>query len=249
MNILYPYNPNSESAKALAAALDLRRAKHEGKPLKAKLVINWGASKINRQIDAERVLNKPEAVAAASNKLSSFKAFKVAELDTPEFTESKEEATKWLASGATVVARTILTGHSGAGIIVADPENQDELPDAKLYTKYIPKKEEYRVHVANGAPFYWQRKARKKDVPDDQVNWRVRNHANGFVYQNLDVREDVRAGALAVRAVKALGLDFGAVDLVYNQKKDSWFVLEVNTACGLEGSSVGMYAEAIGAYL
>src|SRR3546814_6628533 len=46
----------------------------------------------------------------------------------------------------------------------------------------LPKKQEYRVHVLNGKVVDVQRKARVKDFPDDKVNWKIRNHDNGFIY-------------------------------------------------------------------
>ena len=80
-----------------------------------------------------------------------------------------------LQEGNTVVARTILNGNSGAGIVLV--ENEEQLVDAPLYTVYIPKKQEYRVHVFRGQVLDVQRKARKQDVPDDEVNWKIRNMA------------------------------------------------------------------------
>jgi glutathione synthase/RimK-type ligase-like ATP-grasp enzyme len=44
-------------------------------------------------------------------------------------------------------------------------------------------------------------------------------------------------------AVQALGLDFGAADVGFNNNKAS--VYEVNTACGLMGKTLEAYAEAI----
>ena len=242
---IYPYNFNSESAKALAIALDTKRIKHEGKPIKVGKYINWGASEIDRMIDGTPI-NSHEAVAKASNKLTAFKLFKEAGVSIPEFTESKEEASKWLADGRRVVARTKLRAHSGEGIVISDPDNGVELADAKLYTRYIPKADEYRLHVMRGKVFFVQRKARSKDVPDDKVNWLVRNHGNGFIYANLDVKmpSDAKAHTQAIMAIEALGLDFGAVDLVYNRSKDTYYVLEVNTAPGLSGSTLQAYAYA-----
>ena len=46
-------------------------------------------------------------------------------------------------------------------------------------------------------------------------------------------------------AIKALGLDFGAVDIIYNEAEDQHYVLEVNTAPGLEGTTLQKYTEAI----
>lgn len=243
---IYTYNQASESAKALAERTGFKRIRHEGKPLKVGTVINWGASKIDRKIEGA-IINKPEAIAAASNKLSAFKLFKGEGVATPSFTESLREANKWLAEGSIVVARTKLNAHSGDGIVIVDPDSEPkvDIPDAKLYTKYIPKAEEYRLHVFRGHVFFVQRKARNKEVPDEKVNWKVRNLGNGFIYSNQDVKvfnlED--AYHQATEAVHALGLDFGAVDLVYNRKQNKHYVLEANTAPGLSGATLQAYVD------
>lgn len=243
--LIYPYNPNSESAKALAAALGLKRAKHEGKEIK-KNVINWGASKIDRPITGN-IINRPEAVAKAANKLTTLKILKEKGVNTPLFTESFEEASSWIKEGRTVVARTKLNAHSGEGIVIVDSDSGEELPEAKLYTMYVPKTEEYRIHIM-GNPrkaIFIQRKARSKDVPDEKVNWKVRNHQNGFIYAHKDIDEDALKPAIiqAKEAVTALGLHFGAVDLIFNKKQGKYFVLEVNTACGLSGETINAYAK------
>lgn len=246
---IYPYNPNSESAKALSKLLDAKRIKHEGAPLTVDQYINWGASKIDRVIKG-KCINTPEAVAKASDKLKSFLAFKEAKVPTPEFTESYEEASKWLEEGKRVVARTKLNAHSGEGIVISDPDNGVELAKAKLYTLYIPKAEEYRFHVMDGKVFFVQRKARDKDVPDGKVNWLVRNHQNGFIYANQGIQPASvdKATKAAIMAVAALELDFGAVDLVYNRQKNCYYVLEVNTAPGLSGATLNAYVEAFNDY-
>ncbi|MDT9694122.1 hypothetical protein Q5762_38495, partial [Streptomyces sp. P9(2023)] len=87
----------------------------------------------------------------------------------PMFTTSKEEAQGWLDEGTIVVARTMLRGHSGAGIVLHSGD--DELVDAPLYVKYVKKTQEYRVHVAFGEILDQQRKARRQDTPDEEVNW------------------------------------------------------------------------------
>lgn len=70
----------------------------------------------------------------------------------------------------------------------------------------------------------------------------MRNHANGFIFahEGVDIPDDVKE--LAVGAVAALDLDFGAVDLIQT-KMGKWYVLEVNTACGLAGTTLKKYAE------
>ena len=43
--------------------------------------------------------------------------------------------------------------------------------------------------------------------------------------------------------LKELGLDFGAVDVIWNEHESKAYVLEINTAPGLEGSTVEDYKE------
>jgi glutathione synthase/RimK-type ligase-like ATP-grasp enzyme len=240
---LYPYNEGSASAKALATALGIKRLKREGKPIKVDIVLNWGCSSDNfpRGIECEEIINDPNCVRLATNKLKSFNALRWGNVTIPDFTESREEAAKWLAEGVTVVERHTLTGHSGEGVrIVALGQ---ALQQAPLYVKYIPKKDEYRVHVFREKAFFVQQKKRKQEVPDDKINWQVRNHQNGFIYANQDVALPQKALDQAIASIKALGLDFGAVDIIYNQKSDTYYVLEVNTACGLTGTTLDKYVE------
>lgn len=238
---LYTYNQGSASAKALAEALGIKRIKHEGKPLQVRGgLINWGSSGFVRAIAHDGVFNKPDCVAVAVNKLQSFNALK-GNASIPEFTESLEEAKKWLAEGVTIVERHKLTGHSGEGVRVVEPGQ--ELQGAPLYVKYIPKKHEYRIHVFRNKAFFVQRKARKNDVPDADVNWKVRNLKGGFIYANQDVDVTEEAKQQAIISIKELGLDFGAVDIIYNEKQNKYYVLEVNTACGLAGTTLDKYVE------
>ena len=56
-------------------------------------------------------------------------------------------------------------------------------------------------------------RARKLDVPDDQIDWRVRNLANGFIYAREGFDTQPQVFDTATNAVRKLGLDFGAVDI------------------------------------
>ena len=238
---LYPYKVGSKGAKALADALGIVQIKHEGRPLRVKgMVINWGASALKRDLLEYDILNAPTAVAKASNKLETFKALTEGKVSCPVWTPSKEVAQEAIKQGLAVVCRTKLNGHSGEGIIIA--EKEDDLVDAPLYTMYIKKKEEYRIHVFRGEAFFVQRKARKKEVPDEEVNWKVRNLAGGFIFANKDVEIPDVARTEAVNAVAALALDFGAVDVIHGSD-GNWYVLEVNTACGLEGTTLEKYVQ------
>jgi glutathione synthase/RimK-type ligase-like ATP-grasp enzyme len=224
---ILPYKNGSASAKALAEASGFKLLNRKlDKPIKADTIVNWGSSEITRRHNAI-VINKPECVAVAKNKLETFKKLQ-ATCPLPAFTESRVEASRWLAEGDTVVCRTLIESHSGNGIVIA--EKEEELVDAPLYTKYIKKKDEYRYHVF-GDEWFVQRKARKLDV--ENPNWKIRNHANGFVFAHQGVLADQKALPIAGAAINTIGLTFGAVDMVYGTDK-KWYILEVNTAPGLE---------------
>jgi len=254
---ILPYKNGSRGAKDLAEALGAKQIKREGSKFKGsedKLVINWGSTTMSDEVAKCEVLNKPEAVLLASNKLNFFKAInswnrkqlsKAEIISLPSWTEDKGYASDYIFNGHSIVARTILNGHSGAGIVLCETQEQLENVVAPLYVVYIPKKQEYRVHVLNGEVVDIQRKARRTDLPDDQVNWKIRNHDNGFIYSRNEVADTVPPRALvdSVNAVKACGLDFGAVDVIYNESKDKTYVLEVNTAPGLSGETLAGYAK------
>lgn len=137
------------------------------------------------------------------------------------------------------IARTVLNGSGGAGIIVVRPG--DPIPDAPLYTKYVRKSREYRLHVVGGEVIFYQEKRKKNGVEQTRDQALIRNHDNGWVFAENDIRlpessvwENVKA--TAVGAVRALGLDFGAVDLVLARDNATPYVLEVNTAPGIEST-------------
>jgi hypothetical protein len=169
---------------------------------------------------------------------------------TPEYTTDFNTARHWLAAGFTVVERHVLNGHSGEGIRLVEPEAGEEIQKAPLYVKYIPKKQEYRIHVCGGIAVDIQRKARRKDVADDAINWKIRNHGNGFVFaRNEDGQVPIDVLDQSVRAIKSLGLAFGAVDVIFNDKLQQAFVLEVNTAPGLQGETLNGYVGRFKDYL
>lgn len=237
---LYAYKAGSKSAKALADALGIKRFLHEGPAIIRQDFINWGSSNIKRGFKECRILNHPDAVKKASNKLTTLRLLSEAGVSVPEFVEGREAAQFLSDVGQDLVCRHKLTGHSGEGIEIVNGGLR--VPDAPLYTVYIRKDEEYRIHVFRGEAFFIQRKARKLDVPDDQVNWKVRNLAGGFIFANKNVEVDDVARNEACNAVATLGLDFGAVDVIRG-RDGKFYVLEVNTACGLEGTTLEKYVE------
>ncbi|CAN5950619.1 unnamed protein product [Sphagnum jensenii] len=74
-------------------------------------------------------------------------------------------------------------------------------------------------------------------------DWIATTSSNGFIYARNNVFPEILRDEIAIAATTALGLDFGAVDII-EDKNEKLYVLEVNTAPGLEGKTVELYAEA-----
>jgi hypothetical protein len=227
----------SNGAKALASQPGFRRLRSNGKPPKPNdLIINWGSTKL---VFNDRLLNHPLAVERASNKLKAFIDMEAGGVQTVEWTQFKGLAQDWADENHVVVCRTVLTGHSGHGISIVDKKQL--VPDAPLYTKYVFKDKEFRVHVVNNQVIDTQRKI--KDPNREVLDWKVRSHENGFMYVRGNILPDIIRDELAIQTVTVLNLDFGAVDIIQD-KHGKYYVLEVNTAPGLEGKTVELYAEA-----
>lgn len=242
---LYQYKNGSKSAKALADELGIKRLKREGSKFVPKIgrtILNWGATTLPDKFIGAKIINHPEDVARASNKLSFFRSMRDTGVRVVPWADNVADAEKFILDGHDVVCRTILNGHSGNGIVIVDTVNDLEVTPAKLYTQYKKKQSEWRIHIAFGKVFDIQRKVLGADAPEE-INWRVRNHAGGFIYQrkDLDVPEDVLHQAL--ECMTASLLDFGAVDVLWNEHEQKAYVLEINTAPGLEGESVIKYGD------
>jgi hypothetical protein len=187
-------------------------------------------------IPAPLTFNDPSDVARVVNKLTFFEEFS----DTghlPEYWTNSEDIPD---EAFPVVCRTLLTGSSGDGIVLS--ACRDDLVPAPLYVKYVPKKDEYRVHVMNCEPFLIQQKKRRLD--HDQPNWQIRNHSNGFIYAREQVDPPAGLVDAAVDCIVRSYLDFGACDVIWNEHRQKAYVLEINTAPGLEGSTLDDYVQA-----
>lgn len=255
---MFAYNSISMGGADLADAIGIKRIKHVGSTFKgasSKTLINWGSSSERLKLisaSAEilkcQIINHPSKVDVACDKLKSFQVFKAAGVPVPNFTSSRTEAVTWLEAGKDVFARTQLRAHSGRGIVHMMADHQDTWDvNAELYVEYIPKKHEYRVHVFRGQVLDTQRKGLREELKGTEgVNFKIRNLQNGFVFVRNDghvVPQVVKDAG--VKAVTALGLDFGAVDIVYNEKAGAAYVLEVNCAPGLQGTTLENYAKAM----
>lgn len=252
-----PYGP-SDSVRELTSAINTKIQElrlnanvmslvSEGSRYRSRagdIVVNYG----NRRYDASffggaTVLNTVEALNRAANKVAAFNALRLAEVKTVEYTVDRELAQNWNQSEI-VYERATLTGHSGEGITVRLPS--EGVASAPLYTKGIQgPRREWRVHVFEGVITYVQKKIRRNGYRElESYREDIRNHHTGWVYSNSFTEAPPDQVLIqAHKAVSALGLNFGAVDLI-SKGTNAW-VLEVNTAPGLTGTTLETYTHNI----
>jgi D-alanine-D-alanine ligase-like ATP-grasp enzyme len=93
---------------------------------------------------------------------------------------------------------------------------------------------------------------RKKQDWNGPSDSRVRNLANGYIFcQEVALSPELhgRIILLSLAAAKVCGSDFRGVDVGYNEANDDLFVIEVNSAPGIEGTNVDKYLNEIKKYV
>lgn len=241
---VYAYGP-SNTVKQLVDELNGLLIRREGSKYRYRphhAVVNWGSSHRPACLQGVPVLNPPEAVAHATSKQATFAVLRGAGLQVPDWTTDRGVAQQWLQD-CKVLGRDLDNGSQGRGITLYP--RRGELGNHRFYVKYNKKVREFRVHVFGGQPIFTQEKLRKRGVED--ANKYIRSHGRGwcFVFRHLvDNPVPDETIATGVEAVKALGLDFGAVDVGWHPDTGTT-VFEVNTAPGLEESSLAAYTEAL----
>lgn len=240
--IMYAYRNTSDGAILVSKAMGILKMNHEDSdwvPRFGRTIVNWGSGQFPRaNMFRARVLNHPDALCTTINKRDFFTKVYA---DTtgwkaprcPDVCFDEKTAKGWLKDGKAVVARTVLKGSQGQGVKVM--HKPVDFVYAPLYTMFIDKDYEYRVHVIGGKVVEWQERLRDVerdgDEPDDQ--WRIYNRhqpADDVLHQS-------------VKAVKFFGLDFGAVDIL--QKDGRGYVLEINSAPWMSERLAEVYAKAL----
>lgn len=128
-----------------------------------------------------------------------------------------------------------LRNHVGGNDLLNPPNTPEYYAKKETFTN------EYRIHSFRGHSIRAGKKAPREGV--QQHAW-VRSWDGGWriLYDGVSAKQAQRN--IAHEAVKALGLDFGAVDI--GERADGTLVvLEVNRAPGIEGGTVEKYSEAI----
>lgn len=167
-----------------------------------------------------------------SNKIKRMVAMAAAGVRlVPWFTAKKYGAAISLDTVQFPLLARKITGHGGTDIVpVFEPKEVAWRIAAgwDWFSSYIPTRTEYRVWVYRGDCLDIYEKVMKR--PSD-YKYVGRNFRNGFDFEPCVVRHK-DAIAQATIAIHALGLDFGAVDMLRGED-GIVYVLEVNTAPGV----------------
>jgi hypothetical protein len=219
-------SPRSTSALKLAQALDGVRVRTQAELWKATAqdaVVYFGS---RGKSNAKIALNN----APVYNKLNELRILSEAGVRTVEFS-------------------TTNPGEGWLGRTLGHQEGKDLL-NAGVRADYWTKKEnfvkEFRVHSFRGKSIRAGVKIHREGFQDPHP-W-VRSYDAGWriSYDGTSIKQKHRD--IAHQAVKAMGLDFAAVDL--GEREDGTVVvLEINRAPGLEGKTVPIYANAIKTWL
>jgi hypothetical protein len=106
---------------------------------------------------------------------------------------------------------------------------------AVQFMAYIDAPREYRVHIINGKSYSLVEKQFLNDEHIDYTTVRADRERHG--------REIRKVREAAKQAVAAVGMDFGAVDVLVDNDGNP-YVLEVNAAPGIGGTTGEVYAKA-----
>lgn len=250
--IIYPYKIKSKGATRVQEHIvedngDCLRVypDRDYAPKKTDLIVGWGAGNPPLWMGAAdrvgaRYLNRPEAVCNSVNKINSFDKMFAAGVRIPMFTTDIRTARWWNHHGHTIFARQNVEGKDGDGVVVIPPNG--EVVAAQLYTIGMHATHEFRVHVFNGKPIFFQRKVPVKEIKDPII----RTTSNGWGFTHLPMKEvPFYVIDESIKAIAAVGLDFGATDVIWSEEEGDCSVLEVNTAPELGPMGSKAYADAI----
>lgn len=219
--MIYVFCPkNSTGARDLATAVGGKRIKV---PLPFKgddVVVMWGACLIGIP-DEVKVLNNVPPL----NKISELTRLLHNGVPVPPFSTEKPLEGGWLAR---------VKNHQGGKDLLSGRKVGD------FYVKKLPLVKEFRVHVWKGQSIRLGMKVPRRE----KIHPWIRSYDGGWkLSYGKDAQEGLVKGVreAAKKAVKALGLDFGAVDVGVTED-GTVYVLEVNRRPGLEGNTTKAYA-------
>jgi predicted ATP-grasp superfamily ATP-dependent carboligase len=202
------------------------------------LVLRWGASD---PVNAAIEIQPAAAIRRAANKWTTLTTLRNAGVSVPRFSEDPEILQE---DGFTRIYGRMKYGSQGRNMRIFENETPYGF---QFYTGGIDVGREYRLHVIGDEVIRVQGKY--LDHPEQNTcGGRIHNYANGYRFRTPRQRLRPQREQDAVAAVKALGLDFGAVDLIVDTEGNH-YVLEVNTGPSCSPMTANGYAQRLAALI
>jgi hypothetical protein len=215
--------------------------------------INWGVSAIPGwypDMGKDFCVNPPNAVGISANKRDMYIRFTNHGVPTYKFYTKQQVASiiDWFRTHQVkllpekLVARTLLSSHSGKGIEITNIY-EDDFVKAPLYTEFTPTEYEIRVYIVNHKIIdYIQKKRMSKErlekLGRTEADPVIKVYHNGWVFaRNNKIPLKDKWIEVAHTAMDAVGLDFGVVDLGITSD-DEVIAIETNSAPGMMHSDI-----------
>ena len=207
------------------------------------VMVRWGSS-IDVATPPSIVINRKKAISNSSNKATMMELFKGAGIATPKYYSYSEFASITVFP---VVVR--FKSHTQGNNFYICNSQSDVMRYAKpgyYALAIVDKSKEYRVFVWRNEVLEVNRKT--KDNEDSYANNDlIRNFKHGWWFKVVKFYDE-RVTTQAIKAVKALGLDYGAADVCVTTD-GKVLVFEVNSAPGLFERKAEVLAETIRNYV
>lgn len=232
---------NTHSPLRRTTRLPFRSIVRLGSSTSTEEVYNNIARRVNLADVVE--CNTVQAVKTSSNKLLMKQAFDRAGVKTAIW----DTAIPTNADLYPVVSKHIFGSRGTGNSLHETRENVTAYMQGKAMASYIFEKfynfsREYRLHVSADGCFYTCRKMLKRDTPEGQRWYRNDNNCVWILEDNPEFDKPVNWNAIVAESVKALnavGLDIGAIDVRVQSRADGrgtvrtapeFIILETNSA-------------------
>lgn len=211
----------------------------------ADVLIRWGNSKSKATVNTPRIeINKAHAVRKASNKLDMM----------TELAKTEGVVTPPVLITRSVDYQTVqdllptFSNEDGKFFARSATTNEVRLTDLcntndYYITKPINKDREYRVHVFGDEVLgVYEKVPNEGEISESSI---MKDHNSKFVRCNMSMRLrcNDEAQAMCIKAVQALGLDFGGVDVIRERDTGKFYVVEVNSSPSLNNVNLNRYVD------
>jgi len=217
------------------------------------------------------VINSVQAIKNSSNKLLMKEKFTEAGVKTADWWTTNQYGELFLSESLIVencqsrelpypiVAKHIYGSRNRGNTLINSKEELETWMKGKTLNNYIFERfynysREYRLHVTEDGCFYTCRKMLKSETPEEERWFRNDSNSVWVLENNPSFDKPINWNEViehSVKALKAVGLDIGAVDLRIQSSKHSngdtrdycdFIVLEINSAPSFGDITAKKYA-------